>query len=133
MRVGRALARPFVDVAAWYTRVAIAKPVVTAFVTSGLKTSAADMFAQKVCAEVVLQRLRMIIPTTKAALLLQATKWSPPRDMSEVFQYEHFADRCEACVTAKHWLRPPQSLGHCQLILPAADQRLSSEGLSPRR
>ena len=48
MRAGRALARPFIDVAAWYTRVAKAKPVVTAFVTSGLKTSAADMFAQKV-------------------------------------------------------------------------------------
>lgn len=48
MRAGRALARPFLDVAAWYTRTAIAKPVVTAFFTSGIKTSAADMFAQKV-------------------------------------------------------------------------------------
>lgn len=48
LSAGRALVRPFTDFAAYYTRVAKAKPLVTAFVTSGLKTSAADMFAQKV-------------------------------------------------------------------------------------
>lgn len=48
IRAGRLLSRPFTDFASYYTRVAKAKPLVTAFVTSGLKTSAADMFAQKV-------------------------------------------------------------------------------------
>lgn len=48
IRAGKVLARPFTDFASYYTRVAKAKPLVTAFVTSGLKTSAADMFAQKI-------------------------------------------------------------------------------------
>lgn len=48
LRFGKALTRPFTAVAASYTTIAKAKPLMTAFVTSGLKTSAADMFAQKV-------------------------------------------------------------------------------------
>lgn len=44
----RTLARPFVATGHWYSDAAKKRPVVTAVITTGLKTSAADLFAQKV-------------------------------------------------------------------------------------
>ena len=44
----RSLARPFVATGHWYSDVAKKRPVITAVITTGLKTSAADLFAQKV-------------------------------------------------------------------------------------
>jgi len=46
----RRAAQPFVSVAKWYTNCAKQHPVVTAILTSGVKTSAADLFAQKASA-----------------------------------------------------------------------------------
>lgn len=48
--LARSLARPFVATGHWYSDVAKKRPVVTAVITTGLKTSAADLFAQKVIA-----------------------------------------------------------------------------------
>jgi len=45
---GRALLAPFTGAAMWYNNMAKAHPVATGVVTTGLKTSAADAFAQKV-------------------------------------------------------------------------------------
>ena len=42
------LAAPFTAVGRWYNGCAQSRPVVTAVITTGLKTSAADLFAQKV-------------------------------------------------------------------------------------
>jgi len=42
------LARPFTAVGRWYNNAAQSRPVVTAVITTGVKTSAADLFAQKV-------------------------------------------------------------------------------------
>lgn len=42
------LAAPFTAVGRWYNNAAQSRPVVTAVITTGLKTSAADLFAQKV-------------------------------------------------------------------------------------
>ena len=42
------MARPFTALGRWYNNAAQSRPVVTAVVTTGLKTSAADLFAQKV-------------------------------------------------------------------------------------
>ena len=46
--IARSLARPFVATGHWYSDAAKKRPVVTAVITTGLKTSAADLFAQKV-------------------------------------------------------------------------------------
>jgi hypothetical protein len=46
--LARSLARPFVATGHWYSDVAKKRPVITAVITTGLKTSAADLFAQKV-------------------------------------------------------------------------------------
>lgn len=46
--LARTLARPFVATGHWYSDAAKKRPVVTAVITTGLKTSAADLFAQKV-------------------------------------------------------------------------------------
>lgn len=46
--VGRSLLSPFAGVAQWYNTTAKAHPFTTGIVTTGLKTSAADLFAQKV-------------------------------------------------------------------------------------
>lgn len=40
--------RPFVDSAIWYSDVAKKRPFITGFITTGFKTTAADIFAQKV-------------------------------------------------------------------------------------
>lgn len=48
VRAGRTLAAPFVSVCSWYNSAAKAHPVITGVVTSGVKTTVADMFAQKV-------------------------------------------------------------------------------------
>jgi hypothetical protein len=42
------LAAPFTAVGRWYNNCAQSRPVVTAVITTGIKTSAADLFAQKV-------------------------------------------------------------------------------------
>lgn len=44
----RQMALPFTSFAKWYTNCAKAHPLTTAILTSGIKTSAADLFAQKV-------------------------------------------------------------------------------------
>lgn len=44
----RQIALPFTSIAKWYTNCAKAHPLTTAILTSGIKTSAADLFAQKV-------------------------------------------------------------------------------------
>lgn len=49
-RWGKQALAPFAASALWYDRTAKAHPVTTAVVTTGLKTTAADLFAQKVCA-----------------------------------------------------------------------------------
>lgn len=49
--VASKLARPFTALGQWYNSAAQSRPVVTAVVTTGLKTSAADLFAQKVSGE----------------------------------------------------------------------------------
>ena len=46
--VGRVLLAPFVATGRWYNNTAKAHPFTTGVTTSGLKTSAADLFAQKV-------------------------------------------------------------------------------------
>ena len=46
--LARSIARPFVATGHWYSDLAKRRPVVTAVITTGLKTSAADLFAQKV-------------------------------------------------------------------------------------
>ena len=46
--VAAKMARPFTALGRWYNNAAQSRPVVTAVVTTGLKTSAADLFAQKV-------------------------------------------------------------------------------------
>jgi protein Mpv17 len=43
---GRALLSPFVSAGSWYNRTAQASPLATGVVTTGVKTSAADAFAQ---------------------------------------------------------------------------------------
>ena len=45
---GRMLLSPFTGVASWYNRTAQSYPFTVGVVTTGLKTSAADVFAQKV-------------------------------------------------------------------------------------
>jgi len=45
---GRMILAPFVGVASWYNSTAKSHPLATGIITSGLKTSAADLFAQKV-------------------------------------------------------------------------------------
>lgn len=47
-RLGRLVVSPLVGAASWYNRTALAYPVMTGVVTTGLKTSAADVFAQKI-------------------------------------------------------------------------------------
>ncbi|EFN50495.1 hypothetical protein CHLNCDRAFT_141161, partial [Chlorella variabilis] len=47
-QLGRTLLAPFASVAGWYNRTAQLHPLSTGVVTTGLKTSAADIFAQKV-------------------------------------------------------------------------------------
>lgn len=47
-QLGRSLLSPFTNTATWYNRTAEASPLLTGIITSGLKTSAADLFAQKV-------------------------------------------------------------------------------------
>ena len=46
--LGRTLLSPFTGAASWYNRTAERAPFATGFVTTGLKTSVADLFAQKV-------------------------------------------------------------------------------------
>ena len=46
--VASRIAAPFTAVGRWYNNAAQSRPVVTAVITTGLKTSAADLFAQKV-------------------------------------------------------------------------------------
>jgi protein Mpv17 len=46
--LGRALLAPFASAGGWYNRTAQSAPFTTGVVTTGLKTSAADAFAQKV-------------------------------------------------------------------------------------
>ena len=48
VRAGKLLVQPVTGFAAWYTRTAKARPFMTGLITSGVKTSVADMFAQKV-------------------------------------------------------------------------------------
>ncbi|KAL4428327.1 hypothetical protein ABPG75_002416 [Micractinium tetrahymenae] len=48
VQAGRLLLSPFTSVAGWYNRTAQAYPFTVGVVTTGLKTSAADVFAQKV-------------------------------------------------------------------------------------
>lgn len=45
---GRLLIAPFAGVARWYNRTAQSHPFTVGVITTGLKTSAADVFAQKV-------------------------------------------------------------------------------------
>lgn len=45
---GRLLLAPFAGVAKWYNRTAQSHPFTVGVITTGLKTSAADVFAQKV-------------------------------------------------------------------------------------
>ncbi len=47
-QLGRTLLAPFASVAGWYNRTAQLHPVTTGVLTTGIKTSAADVFAQKV-------------------------------------------------------------------------------------
>lgn len=47
-QAGRLLLSPFTSVAGWYNRTAQANPFTVGVITTGLKTSAADVFAQKV-------------------------------------------------------------------------------------
>jgi protein Mpv17 len=47
-QLGRTLMSPFINSAQWYNRTAQQSPFLTGIITSGLKTSAADIFAQKV-------------------------------------------------------------------------------------
>lgn len=47
-KAGRTLFAPLIHVGSWYNTAAKANPMVTGVITSGLKTSAADIFAQKV-------------------------------------------------------------------------------------
>jgi hypothetical protein len=47
-RFGRAAFAPFAATAVWYERTAKAHPLTTAIITTGFKTTAADLFAQKV-------------------------------------------------------------------------------------
>eukprot|EP00884_Botryococcus_braunii_P014528 jgi/Botrbrau1/23076/Bobra.0243s0017.1 len=47
-RWGRQAFAPFAATAAWYDRTAKAHPLSTAIITTGLKTTAADLFAQKI-------------------------------------------------------------------------------------
>ena len=47
-QAGRLLLSPFTSAASWYNSTAKAHPLATGIWTSGLKTSAADLFAQKV-------------------------------------------------------------------------------------
>jgi hypothetical protein len=48
VRAGKVLLSPFTGVAHWYGSIAQKYPLATGIVTTGLKTSAADAFAQKV-------------------------------------------------------------------------------------
>lgn len=48
VNTGRLLLSPFVSIGTWYNNTAKAHPLATGIWTSGLKTSAADLFAQKV-------------------------------------------------------------------------------------
>lgn len=48
VRLGRSVLAPFINLGSWYNATAKASPVLTGVITSGLKTSAADLFAQKV-------------------------------------------------------------------------------------
>ena len=45
---GRLVLAPFTGMASWYNRVAQSHPLTVGVITTGLKTSAADVFAQKV-------------------------------------------------------------------------------------
>ena len=47
-QAGRLLLSPFTSVAGWYNRTAQANPFTVGVITTGLNTSAADVFAQKV-------------------------------------------------------------------------------------
>ena len=47
-QLGRTLLSPFTNVATWYNRTAQKAPFTVGVVTTGLKTSSADLFAQKV-------------------------------------------------------------------------------------
>lgn len=47
-RLGRSAVEPFVKMGSWYCTTAKARPALTGVITSGLKTSAADFFAQKI-------------------------------------------------------------------------------------
>ena len=44
----RTLLSPFISTGRWYNETAKAHPLATGIITSGVKTSAADLFAQKV-------------------------------------------------------------------------------------
>lgn len=46
--LGRTLLSPFTGAASWYNRTAERAPFTTGVVTTGIKTSVADLFAQKV-------------------------------------------------------------------------------------
>lgn len=48
LAVGRTLLSPLTGTARWYNRTAEKHPFTTGVITTGLKTSAADFFAQKV-------------------------------------------------------------------------------------
>lgn len=48
LQLGRLALTPFKGVAGWYNRIAQKSPLMTGLITTGLKTSAADAFAQKV-------------------------------------------------------------------------------------
>ena len=48
LQLGRTLLSPLTGSARWYNRTAEAHPFTTGVITTGLKTSAADFFAQKV-------------------------------------------------------------------------------------
>lgn len=50
-RLGRLVFSPIIKLGSWYNNTAKKHPFVCGVATTGLKTSAADIFAQKVCVD----------------------------------------------------------------------------------
>lgn len=81
-QAGRLLLSPFTSVAGWYNRTAQSYPFTVGVVTTGLKTSAADVFAQKV------RTWRSRPHGHDADQQLPAGAWSPVRQSRRVFAFQ---------------------------------------------
>jgi hypothetical protein len=61
VQVGRTLLSPFISLGSWYNKTAQGAPFLTGIVTTGVKTSAADIFAQKASEARARARVRVCV------------------------------------------------------------------------